>query len=350
MFAPITHILPITSIRRERVLPIPGKVIVRSGQKVNATDIIAEANLRPEYILLDIARGLGVSADRSDKYLISQAGDQVAQGDMVAGPVGLARRVVRSPRDGKVVLAGGGQILIEAASKPFQLKAGISGEVVELVADHGAIVETTGALIHGVWGNGQVDFGVMTVQAKSPDQALTPNQLDVSLRGSVVLGAYCEDPEVLKTAEDLPLRGLILASMSSVLVPAAMKMQLPVLLIEGFGRRPMNPVAFKLLTTNDRRDVAINAEVWDRFSSARPEVVIPLPAPGSVSLPKEAGVFSPDQQVRVTGAPFTGRVGIITNMKGIIVFQNGLRAQSAEVRLENGEKAILPLANLEVLA
>ncbi len=350
MFAPITHILPVTAIRRERVLPVPGKVMVRSGQKVSATDIIAEADLSPEYILLDIARGLGVSADRSEKYLQVQAGDQVARGDMIAGPLGLARRVVRSPRDGRVILAGSGQVLIEAASSPFLLKAGISGEVVELVADQGALVETTGALIQGVWGNGQIDFGNLSVLAKSPDQMLTFDQLDVSQRGAIVLGACCEDRQALKMAEDLPLRGLILSSMSYSLVPIALKLQLPVILIEGFGRRPMNSIAFKLLTTNDRREVAVNAETWDRYSSQRPEVVISLPTPGSVALPKEAGTFAPDQLVRILSAPYVGKVGKISSLKDTAVYPNGLRAPSAEVRLESGEKAILPLANLEVLA
>ncbi len=350
MLAPMTHILPITVIRRERVLPVPGRVMVRKGQNVSATDIIVEANVQPEYVLLDVARGLGVSAERSDQLLQVQAGDQVARGDLVAGPLGLAQRVVRSPRDGKVILTGSGQVLIEAASKPFQLKAGMPGEIVELVSDQGAIIDTTGALIQGVWGNGQIDFGLLTVLAKSPDQLLTPDQLDISLRGSIVLGGCCEDPEVLKAADELPLRGLILASMSLKMIPSVSQLQMPVILIEGFGRRPMNSVAYKLLSTSERREVAINAEAWDCYTSSRPEVIISLPATGDVTLPKKASFFTRDQQVRVLSAPYVSKVGIILELKESVVYQNGLRAQSAEVRLETGEKVNLPLANLEVLA
>ena len=169
MLAPITHILPFTIIRRERVLPSRGKVLVRAGQRVNSLDVIAEANLRPEYLLLNVARGLGLSPERADQMIQCQAGDHLADGDMIAGPVGMARRVVRTPSDGQVVLVGSGQVLIEVASKPFQLKAGVPGEVVELIVDRGATVETSGALVQGVWGNGHIDFGVMVVLAKSPD-------------------------------------------------------------------------------------------------------------------------------------------------------------------------------------
>jgi hypothetical protein len=247
-----------------------------------------------------------------------------------------------------VALAGGGQVLIEVPGKPVQLKAGLPGEVVELIADRGAIVETTGALIQGMWGNGQIDFGLMVVVAKSPDQALTPDQLDVSLRGSVILAAHCEQAETLKAAEELPLHGLILASMSPALISVAAKLQIPVILIEGFGRRPMNPVAFKLLTTNERREVALNCEPWDRYAGTRPEVIIPLPAPGSVALPRESDLFAPNQLVRVLHPPFASHVGTLVSLKGLTVLPNGLRVQAAEILLDNGKNIVLPLANLEL--
>ncbi len=36
---------------------------------------------------------------------------------------------------------------------------------------------------------------------------------------------------------------------------------LPVLVLEGFGRRPMTPAAYKLLSTNIKREVSLNAEM-----------------------------------------------------------------------------------------
>ncbi|MBN2550326.1 MAG: hypothetical protein JXB15_14275 [Anaerolineales bacterium] len=349
MLAPVTHILPLTTIHRERVLQIPGKVIVRKGQKVNASDTIAEARLDSEHLLLDISRSLGVSSKQVDKYIKCVAGDALAEGDLVAGPVGMARRVVRSPVNGQVLLAGSGQVLIEAAGQPFQLKAGLSGEIADLISDRGAIVETTGALIQGVWGNGRIDSGLMTVLLKSPDESLTPDQLDVSLRGAIALAAHCGDPEVLKTAEELPLRGLILSTISANLVKLALLMHYPIIVLDGFGQRPMNSTAYKLLTTNERHDVSINAEPWDRYAGTRPEVVIPLPAPGTPALPRDTDVFSPDQQVRVLRAPYANMIGSITALKGQVVFPNGLHLQAAEVRLESGESVLVPLANLEVL-
>ena len=56
MYAPMKYILPMTVIRRRRVMAVAGKVLARAGQKVGANDTIAESNLFPEYLLLDVAR------------------------------------------------------------------------------------------------------------------------------------------------------------------------------------------------------------------------------------------------------------------------------------------------------
>lgn len=351
MLSPITHFLPITTIRRERLLPVQGKVIVRKGQKVSATDIIAEARLTPEHILLEIARGLGLSPNKADAALQFQAGEDISEGDLVAGPVGMGRRVIRSPRSGKVVVAGGGQVLIEVESPPFELKAGIPGLVTELFTDRGAEIETTGALVQGVWGNGSIDFGLLTVLAANPTDVMKADLIDVSHRGAVVLGGYCDNAGVIDMAAEIPLRGLILSSMDSALVPLALKVNVPIVILEGFGQIPMNATAFKLLSTNERREVAVNAEGKDRFSAVRPEIVIPLPASGQLSLPVEMGMFSSGQQVRIVSGPYKAHTGTLVTLRpGLSVLPSGVRALAADVRLESGETTLFPLANLEVLA
>jgi len=348
--APITHILPLTTIRRERLLPVPGKVVVRKGQKVSASETLAEVDLTPEHLLLDLGRGLGISADAVDETVQCRIGDLLAEGDIIAGPVGLARRVVRAPKRGRVVLVGEGQALLALQTAPFELKAGMPGLVVELLSDRGAIIETAGALIQGVWGNGLIDFGLMYVLSKMPDQILTVSQLDVSMRGAVILGGHVGDVEVLNTAADLPLRGLILGSMNPELIPTALRVSFPVSFMDGFGHRSMSQAAFRLLSTNERREVSINAEPWDPYTGARPEVVIQLPATGEPPEPRVALFFRVDQTVRVVKAPYAGMTGKINSLEpGLQVFPSGLRAKAAEINLENGENVLLPIANLEVI-
>lgn len=350
MLAQVTHFLPITTIRRERVLPIPGRVLVRKGQKVSASDIIAEARINPEHLLLDIARGLGLSEEKADRYIQCQAGMQVAQGDVLAGPVGWANRVVRAPRSGRITLAGDGKILIELDTAPYELKSGLPGTVIELYENRGVMIETTGALVQGVWGNGGIDYGLLMVLANSPEDEITTDKLDVSMRGSLVLGGYCGDIEVLKTADSLPLRGLILSSMEASLIPEAFRMRFPVLVLEGFGRIPYNAAAFKLLTTNEQREVALNAEQWDRYEGKRPEIIIPLPSTSDPPLPVETDFFEAGQQVRIIRAPYTGKVGSLIEVRSDPTRSTiGLQARVGIVQLEDGEEVTVPLVNCEIL-
>ncbi len=350
MHATVTHYLPITTVRRARLLPVTGKVVVRKGQKVNPSDVVAEANLAPEHLLLEIARGLGLPAEKADTFIQHQAGEEVSQGDVIAGPVGLARRVVRAPKDGRVVVAGGGQVLLELNRPQYELRAALPGVVTQLITDRGVEIETTGALIQGVWGNGCTDYGVLSVLSHSPQDVLSSDKLDVSQRGSILLSGFCSDPDVLAAAGDIPIRGLILSSMDSTLVPVAARMRYPIVVIEGFGNIPMNSIAYKLLSTSDRRDVALIAEVWDRYEGTRPEIVIPLPPSGQLQLPLEAEIFAPGQKVRILGEAHRSSTGTITSLPpGLAVLPSGIHAPAAEVRLESGDNITYPLANLEVL-
>lgn len=345
-----THILPEITIRRERLLPVPGRVVARRGQRVSPTDVVAEAITEPEHILLDIRRGLGLSAEEADKYLTVQGGDQVSEGDVLAGPVGVTRRVVRSPHDGVVVVAGEGQILLQRDTPPYELKAAYQGVITELIDDRGVTIEASGTLIQGVWGNGHSSYGLLNVLAQAPDETLMAAQLDVSRRGSVILGGHCEDEAVLQAGTDLPLRGLIFASMKARLIPIALQVEYPVIVIEGFGKIPMNSAAFKLLASSDRRDLTINADRWDRYTGTRPEVILAIQENIRTELPLESDIIAPGKRVRVVSPPYQGKLATVASIpSSLSILPSGVSAAAANVRFEDGETALVPLANLDLM-
>lgn len=349
-FAPVTHILPLTTVRRERLLPLPGRIIVRKGQKVSATDVIAESNLAPQHMLLDVVRGLGLAPRKVEDYIHRQAGDHLDEGDLIAGPVGWPKRVVRAPTAGKIILIRNGRVLYEVEKPLTQLRAGLPGTVITLIGDRGVEIENSGTLVQGVWGNGAIDAGLLRVLIGKPEDVLTADRVDVGLRGAVVLAGYCGEAGILQTAAEIPLRGLILSSMASSLVTLASRMLYPIMILEGFGLHPMNSAAYNLLTTNNQREIAVNAEIYDRYTGTRPEAFIPLPVSGKPAEPRDATLFAPNQRVRVVRAPHSSQVGMLVALRPELeVFASGVRAPAAEVRLESGTVVILPLANLEVL-
>ena len=232
----------------------------------------------------------------------------------------------------------------------MELRPGIPGTIIEIIPNRGAVIQTAGALVQGIWGNGRIDSGLLVNIAEKPDGVLTAGRLDVSLRGSILLAGMVNDAETLQTAADLPVRGLILSSLSPSLIQAAREMRYPIMVTDGFGPLPMNSAAFKLLSTNAKRDVTVNAETYDRYSGARPEVIIPLPISTDPPSPREVETYAPGLQVRMRRPPALGMIGSIVAVKpGLTTLVSGLRAPAAEVKLENGETVVVPLVNLEVV-
>ncbi len=350
MLASIHHILPLTTITRERILPTAGTVLARLNQKVSSGDIIAETTWAREHVLLDVASMLNVSIIAADKLLRCKVGDLIAASQELAVGSGLFPRTVRAPREGRVVAVGGGKVLLEVGESKVELRAGIPGMVVQLIPDRGAVIQTAGALIQGVWGNGLIDSGLLINLAEKPDSILTSARLDVSLRGSIIMGGICKDAETLQTAAELPARGLILSSLFPSLLPLAREMRFPILVTDGFGTLPMNSVAHRLLSSSAKRDATLNAEGYDRYSGARPEVIIPLPVSQNPAPPVDLLMFESGQQVRVRRPPATGAIGTLISIRsGMTVLPSGLRASSADVKLESGETIIVPLVNIEVV-
>ena len=249
-----------------------------------------------------------------------------------------------------MVAVGGGQILLETGDASVQLKAGIPGTVVHIIPNRGALIRTVGALIQGTWGNGRIESGVLLNLTEKSDDVLSASRLDVSLRGSIILAGLVKDVETLRTAAELPVRGLILSSISPGLLPVAQQMRFPIVAIDGFGQIPMNSAAYKLLTSNAKRDVTINAEAFNRYTGARPEVIIPLPVSQEPSEPIDVDTLEVGKTVRMRRAPHAGAIGTLTKLHpGLSSLPSGLRAKAAEVKLENEEKILVPLVNLEIV-
>ena len=350
MLAPVYHVLPLATITRERKLPVAGKVLARVDQRVSPTDVVAEANFAREHVLIDVARTFNVTARAAERMIKVNQNDRVAQGALVADAGGLIPRAIHAPRAGRVMIVGGGQILMEVGDARIELRAGLPGVVTQVIPERGVVIRTAGALVQGVWGNGRIDSGLINSLIEKPDDVLNAERLDVSMRGSVILGGHVRDADTLRAAADLPVRGLILSSLYSPLLQTAYQMKYPILVLDGFGAMPMNSAAFKLLTTSNRREATVNAEHFDRYQGNRPEVIIPLPVSAEPAEPEDYYEFASGQTVRMRRPPHAGMIGTIASLRpGLSPLPSGLRAPAADVKLESGEIVVAPLVNLEVV-
>lgn len=348
-----THILPLVNIRCERLLPHAGYVITHEGARVDADDVVAKTEAGGRHYIFDLARRLQVSPAQADKYVRAKPGMALEQGDTLAVRrtlLGLSRLSVRSPAKGTVIEVGNGRLLYEAAGSVFELRAGLSGVVVDVIPEHGVTIEATGAVVQGVWGSGRQDFGLIKVVETDAHAPIPVEALDSSARGAIVVG-HQADVALLRKAELNKVRGLILGSMPAALLSMMRMLSFPVLITEGFGRRPMSELAWGLLAGNNGREAFVDARPTDRWNGRRPEVIIPLPSASSaMPVPASGQPLKNGQRVRVLRAPFLGAVGKVKYMPPRAQYlPSGVLALVAQVEQGDHTTITAPLANLEIL-
>ncbi|MDW8226324.1 MAG: hypothetical protein RMJ60_00820 [Anaerolineales bacterium] len=350
MVTPIVHILPLTTLRRERLLPVNGRVTARLDQKVLALDVVAEAAYGRQHLLLDVAQTFGISAAQAQKLILVKPGDTVQANEPLAEQSGLTTRAVRAPKSGRVVLVEGAKIVLEVGETSYELQASMPGIISRIIPERGVEITFHGALIQGVWGNGRLDTGMLLPLLESPNDSLSAGQMDVSSHGSILLSGYCEDGRALQIGAELPLRGLILGNLSPNLLPQAMQMSYPIVVLDGFRKAPLNSTAYRLLTTNAKREVTLNAQPYNRHENIRPEIYIPLPVVETPPMPREVLQVAVGQTVRLTRAPYAGQIATVVVLKeGLSLMPSGIRVPAAQVRLESGQEIVVPLANMEII-
>ena len=356
-YMPVTsHVTLLATLRRERLLPLAGSVVVQPKQRVEPSDVVARTLLPDHHRLVDVARALGVPDEQADSALVKHEGDAVKAGEPIAvrkTGLGLMRRAARSPVEGRLVAAAGGKALLAAISAPFELRAAVPGQVVTILQSQGVVIETTGALLEGVWGNGKEDTAILRVIGSTPNAALTADLVVMELRGAIVVAGALSDPAALKQLGDVGVRGLLVGSLAAALLPAAAKAGFALVVAEGFGERGFSAPAYSLLAGNAGRQAWLHAQPADAFSGNRPELIIPLPGPSTPPPPPmEGGTLEAGRRVRVVRGPERGKVGTITGLSDRPqATPSGLRVPVAEVALEgaNGPKTRIAFPNLELL-
>jgi hypothetical protein len=352
-YPPETRAMPLTLIRRERMLPVPGKVLVGSGEKVQPTQVVAQAEISGEVRIVNVARLLRVPVSRVARFIKVREGDDVTTNTVIAARGVLPGGRVLSPTDGFVyrVDKAHGRILIKVVTKPFQLTAYLGGSVVNVLSGRGVVIETTGAVVQTTVGFGDESFGVLQVVAHDPADILRAKSIDVTAHGAIVVGGAWIDEAALQQASQLQVRGIIAGSMDGRLIDLARRMPFPVLLTEGLGRIPMSRPIFKLLSSQSGREASLSALTQTRWGVRRPEILIPLPVDTKPALATPLGTpLTVGARVRVIRGSLQGATG---NVVGIldrsVQTDSGARVHGAEIELETLGKMFVPFANLEIL-
>ncbi len=350
MMAKVLGMSPMINIRRVRRLPIPGDVLVHKGQNVNPEDVIAEANVPGKIFTLDLARGLSLPEDEVGSCLVRKVGEDLEAGDIVAQVEGTFPRLVRTPISGQIVDYHDGQAVLATGMNRIVLQAEMIGEVAEVIPEYGVVVHCLGSLIQGVWGNGRFGIGKLIAGKGLKERQLRLGDVEQTQPGQVVAAGICSQALSLERMREKGISGLILGILVPDLLPDALALPFPVVVLQGVGNFAPDPKRFELLTTYTGKLVFVNAIQGEAFGNQRPEVIIPLDNKDTLGEELLQDEIAVGQQVMILSGAAVGRSGEVLEFpEKPVKFESGLICQSAVIRLSTEETVTVPIQNLIIL-
>lgn len=356
--------------RARRMLPVPGEVLVRPGDRVDATDVVAQATTPGDVTPVNVANALAVPAAEVPGAMLVREGDRVGLGDLVArskGIFGLFRAEARAKTTGTIESISGvtGQVIVRGEPKPVRVLAYLTGEVVEELPGEGVIIEAEVAFIQGIFGVGGEAFGAIVLACKSPAQELTADLVTDSMAGKVIVGGARMTGEAVRKAvavgaaavisggmDDADLRA-ILGYDLGVAVTGSERIGITLVITEGFGEIAMAERTYRLFAEHEREFAAVNGTTQIRAGVMRPEIVIPL---GSAAVDEPVrptaagGLLAIGTAVRIIRDPHFGLIGNVAALPSEpAMLPSGSKARVLEVRLDSGQTVTVPRANVELV-
>ena len=362
-----------TTVRKIRRLPIPGEVLVKAKDKVEADTIVARTFIPGAVQVVSIAGPLGIDFWETSKYVLKKVGEEVKKDEpvaMVREFFGLIKRFAYAPCSGTVEIVSDvtGQMLIRESPVPLEIDAYIPGEAVEIMPKEGAAIETPAAFIQGIFGVGGERKGELMIVAKSPEETLTDKQLGSECKGKIIVGGARITHEALQRAIQLGVKGIVVGGISDhdlteflgfkigVAITGQEDIPLTLIITEGFGDMSMSGRTFSLLKDFDNKPVSINGATQIRAGVLRPEIIIPRSGVCKEELScfedtvfLEKGLL-PGTQVRIIREPYFGALGVVSELPvQLQTIETESDVRVLEVELTDGRKVVVPRANVEII-
>jgi hypothetical protein len=144
-YTPGLRVAASATLRRERRLPLKGRVAVALGDRVEPDTIVARTELPGNVQTVNLASKLAVDPANVAATLAHPLGSTVRKGEIVAtgrSLFGLVKNQVEAPVDGVLesVSAVTGQLVVREAPIPVEVAAYVSGTVAEVLPDEGVVV------------------------------------------------------------------------------------------------------------------------------------------------------------------------------------------------------------------
>ncbi len=366
-YTPGLRVTPFTKLRRRRILPLKGDVTVEVGDTVQRTDVVARTDLPGDVASVNVVNRLGIEAAQIKQYITKNEGDSVERDEIIAETRPLIKwfkSTVKSPISGTIesISTITGQILLRHPPRPVSVTAYVDGTVVEVVPEEGVVVETEGAFIQGIFGVGGEAWGPVKVVSPDADRVVTPEDIDSSCTGCVLVLGTIAAVDTIKKAIEVKASGVIAGGINAddlknllgydlgVAITGTEDIGITIIVTEGFGKIAIADRTYEILSACEGMVASINGATQIRAGVQRPECIVPSETPVAASEQSHTGDrgLEVGAQVRIIREPYFGRIGEVASLPSELrVVESETSVRVLEVRFDDGATATVPRANVE---
>ena len=357
-------------ITKKRILPLKGDVLVKVGDKVKPDTVVARTLLPGNVEPFNVANVLGIPPEDIMYHMLRKEGERVKQGEVIAKSksfFGLFSSECKSKAEGTVesISSVTGQVLIRGNPIPVEIKAYLDGEVIEVYEREGVAVSTWGSFIQGIFGIGGETQGEICVVTKDNTEILTDKLIDKNCKDKVVVGGSLVTADAIKKAISVGAKGIVVGGFSDkdlrdflgydlgVAITGSEELGITLVITEGFGQINMAEKTFHLFKSKEGQMACVNGATQIRAGVIRPEVVIPVREDVHKKEKKEEFEnigLTVGYPIRVIREPYFGRLGKVSALPPALQkLESESSARVLEVEFQDGTKAIIPRANVEML-
>ncbi len=373
-YTPGLRVTPRAVVRKRRILPIPGHVLVQEGQAVTASTVIAQTDLPGRVQTVNVVNLLGIVPQEIRRYMLKREGDPVRAGEPIAENrpfIKWFKMQVPAPIAGTVESVSDvtGQVFLREPPKPLALSAFLDGHVVETFPEQGASVETACSLVQGIFGIGGEVVGTIAMAVGAPEEVLTPERIADAHRGAILVGGSLIGRDGLTRAKQVGVSAIVVGGIHDpdlrfllgrdlgVAITGTEQVGLTLIITEGFGRIAMANRTFDLLASRAGQRASCSGATQIRAGVIRPEVIIPLGEPSAISpqpsgngAPAAGGGLKGGDQIRIIREPYFGEICRVAALPpDLQLLPTESKARVLEAELADGRRVLVPRANVELL-
>ena len=367
------RVLPDSCVRVVRKIKGSGQLSVSKNQEISPHDVIGSSLINPGFVIINLAKELGVSPDTAISCLKKTSGIPIYKGELLARKKTLFKdHTVLSPTDCMIekINLSTGELTLKMLPKQTPLLSGVFGIVDEINPLTGEVyIKTMATQIVGLYGSGRERGGFIRIindaSGLTDIQQITPN-----LKGDIVVAGGLIFDQAIKKAMEYQLDGLISGGINfddylSIAGSYYFQKQthsdigLSLVATEGFGPLPLGNDIFTILKNSEGKfafidgfnnHITLPQSSADSVLKAR-KVALPPLLNRQKDYHDQISIKPPSNGdlVRVIWPPFAGSQGKIVSIDQTpTILPSGISSICAVVELPS-RKQKYPISNLELL-